>query len=232
LDDVPLAVSDNSPWTKPVAITFDDGYLDTYTHAFPILQKYRMTATIMLVSERIGGQNTWDCGRAESVSLLTLDQIREMERDGIRFGAHGAVHASLSDISIEDVRRELIGSKAKLEAILGHEISTLAYPFGRCSPEVCRIAEEAGFRAAFGVDQHPHTMLNFSRIDAARCGGTSLVWRLKTSGIYHRLRQSSRLRAVSKLLKRGLMRKTALRMGSSTQRLVPRGATRIAERQC
>lgn len=201
LDDVPSAMAQQPPRKKPVAITFDDGYQDTYTHAFPILKKYGMMATVMLVSDCIGGRNVWDEGKAESAPLLSLDEIREMQKSGMRFGAHGAVHASLPDIGAEGARCELAGSKARLEALLGQEVSTLAYPFGRSTPEVCRIAEEVGFTAAFGVDQKTHAMLNFSRIDAARCRGNTFLWRLKLSGVYHRLRQIRSLRMLNNLHK-------------------------------
>jgi peptidoglycan/xylan/chitin deacetylase (PgdA/CDA1 family) len=204
LDEVPLAVSDASPWRKPIAITFDDGYRDNYTHALPLLKKYGHTATIMLVSERIGGRNDWDLGMAESAPLLCLEEIREMERSGIRFGAHTATHPSLPDISLEQVRSELAGSKLKLEQLLGHEVSTLAYPYGRYTPEVCRIAAEAGFAAAFSVQPRCHSMHSFSRIDAAAFKGDTPLWRLSVSGAYYRLKRLRVLRALNYVRKRGI----------------------------
>lgn len=168
LDDVPLAVGDHSSWSKPVAITFDDGYQDTFTHALPILQRFGMTATVMLVSDHIGGRNTWDAGKSADAPLLSLDEIRVLANAGISFGAHTATHPSLPDISLEAVRHELIDSKAKLESLLGHEISTLAYPYGRKAPEICRLAEETGYSAAFGVDHDTHSMFNFNRISTLR----------------------------------------------------------------
>jgi len=202
LDEVPLAASDNSPWKKPVAITFDDGYRDTYTHAFPILQKHGFTATVMLVSECIGGRNTWNGDASASAPLLSVEEIREMEQCGIRFGAHTATHPSLPDISFAQVRSELADSKAQLEQLLGQEIRTLAYPYGRCTPDVCRVAEEVGFEAAFATEHGALTLHNFSRIDAARCSGDTFAWRLKVSGIYDKLRMNRTLRKLNELRKR------------------------------
>jgi len=202
LDDVPVAASSHSSWRRPVAITFDDGYLDTYTHAFPILKKYGMTATIMLVSDCIGGENSWDQGKAKSVPLLSVDEICELRKGGMLFGAHGATHLSLPDVGSDEVWRELAGSKSKLESLLGQEVTTLAYPYGRATPEICRIAQEVGFTAAFGVDQRTHSMFNYGRIDAARCRGNTLLWRLKVSGLYHWLRQNGSLRMLQRVQKR------------------------------
>jgi peptidoglycan/xylan/chitin deacetylase (PgdA/CDA1 family) len=189
LEDVPAAVSDRSPWRKPIAISFDDGYQDTYTHAFPILEKYGLVATIMLVSECIGGRNTWDFGKAESAPLLSLREIRELEMSGMSFGAHGTIHLSLADVDADTARRELAESKATLEGILGREISTFAFPYGHSTPDVCRIAQEAGYVAAFGVDQTTHSLFNFSRIDAAAFRGNTHRWQLKVAGTYHAVRK-------------------------------------------
>ncbi len=202
LGEVPLAASDRSPWKKPVAITFDDGYLDTYTHAYPILNKYGLTATVMLVSDHIGGKNSWDYGKAESTRLASMDEIREMERGGIRFGSHGASHTSLTEMSLQQAQRELVDSKAKLEDMLGHEVPTLAYPFGRSTRDICKIAQKAGYVAACGIEQRAHTLFNLSRVDAAACKGNSVVWRLKVAGVHHRLRQNRGLRALNGFRKR------------------------------
>ena len=202
LSDVRTALGEESRWNKPVAISFDDGYLDTYTHAYPILKKYGMTATIMLVSDYIGGQSVWDGNREEPAQLLSLDKIKEMERNGMHFGAHSAKHPSLPDVGMEEVRRELAGSKAKLEALLGHDVGTFAYPYGRSTAEVRQIAMEVGFIASFGVEHWNHSLHNFSRIDCASCPGNTLLWRLKVSGIYLRLRQNRMLRILCNIKKR------------------------------
>jgi peptidoglycan/xylan/chitin deacetylase (PgdA/CDA1 family) len=202
LDDVPIAASPQSSWRKPVAITFDDGYRDTLTHALPILKKHRFTATIMLVSDCIGGDNAWDGGRAEPAPLLSREEIRELRHEGMHFGSHTATHPLLPEIDSAGVRSELAGSKARLEELLGVPIRALAYPYGRSTPEVRRIAAEVGYVAAFGVDHGSSSLLDYSRIDAARYRGDTLAWRLKLAGLHHRLRQLRRLRQLNHLRKR------------------------------
>ena len=195
LDDVPEAVKDGRPrWKKPVVITFDDGYLDTYTNAFPILRKYGVKATVMLVSNLIGSTNTWDREWAETVPLLTLNEIKEMSRHGISFGSHGTNHKSLTDLSAEEAWEDISGSKAELEALLGDEVRTFAYPFGRSVPEHSDMAKEAGYLAACSIEKPQHSLFGLSRINAAAYPGNTLMWRMKVSGLHFRLRQNQTIR--------------------------------------
>jgi peptidoglycan/xylan/chitin deacetylase (PgdA/CDA1 family) len=202
LDKVPIAVSAQSSWNRPVAISFDDGYLDNYTHAFPILQKYGLVATIMLVSDLIGGRNLWDAGKFETAKLMSIEKVREMEQYGIFFGAHTATHPSLSAVSLAQARRELAACKDKLEQLLGHEVTTLAYPYGRSTPQVWRAAAELGYTAAFGVERWGTGVMDFGRIDAAASRGDTLLWRMKVSGDYLRLRENNLLRMAYQLPKK------------------------------
>jgi peptidoglycan/xylan/chitin deacetylase (PgdA/CDA1 family) len=102
-------------------------------------------------------------------------------------------------VSLENARHELTTSKASLESLLGHEISTLAYPYGRTNPDIRRLAAEAGYTAAFSVDQHAHSLFNLNRIDSARHMGATLVWQLKLSGLYQRLRQHRGLKMLNRM---------------------------------
>ena len=77
--------------SRRVAITIDDGYLDTLTNALPILQKFDFTATIFLVAKRVGGVNDWDeTPSLRGAPLLTWEQVWELAGGGIGFGAHTA----------------------------------------------------------------------------------------------------------------------------------------------
>jgi peptidoglycan/xylan/chitin deacetylase (PgdA/CDA1 family) len=202
LDEVPRVLAGTAPWRKPVAITFDDGYRDTLTHAFPLLEKHGLMATIMLVSDCIGGYNAWDCEKTDAAPLLSVEELRKLAQRGVRFGAHGATHAALPELALDAVHDELLGCKRKLEQLLDCPISTLAYPYGRSTARVREVAEELGFIAAFGVDHGSRALFNYSRIDAAAYRGDSLVWRMKVRGIYDSLRQSRGLRSLNSLRRR------------------------------
>ena len=203
LDDLAVAASNgDSPWTKPVIITFDDGYRDTFTNALPILKKYQLGATVLLVSAHVGGSNLWDLGGAEASPLVGLDEIREMAMNGIRFGAHGVTHRRLTELSAEEAYGEIAGSKAALEDMLGCDVGAFAFPHGRSTPAHSEMARQAGYVAACGIEQREHSLFKLSRVDVGSCRGSQLLWRLKVSGVYHQARQRGSLRMLKTIARR------------------------------
>lgn len=140
---------------RPVAITFDDGYENVYTHAFPILRRYGFTATVYLVGELIGKTNRWDEREGiTSARLMNVPQITEMDRSGVQFGAHTMNHPHLSNIPIDEAVHEIAYGKGYLEALLGKPVETFCYPYGPTSynKRIRRIVIESGYRAACGCD--------------------------------------------------------------------------------
>jgi peptidoglycan/xylan/chitin deacetylase (PgdA/CDA1 family) len=122
---------------KSVSITFDDGWYDSYTRAFPVLQRRGISATIFLVSGRIGLDG-----------YLGWKEIREMREGGIRFGAHSVSHPRLTEISLAEARSEIGDCKKALEDGLGEEIPLFCYPYGFFNRTVRDFVEEAGYRGA------------------------------------------------------------------------------------
>ena len=126
---------------KPVLITFDDGYTDNYTHAFPILKKYGLRATIFVIPAFTGvypGYMTWD-------------QLKEMEANGITVESHTMTHPKLEELPDDEIRSELLNSKTLLEENLGHPIEFLAYPTGTYNLHIAGIAEDIGYKGAFTI---------------------------------------------------------------------------------
>jgi peptidoglycan/xylan/chitin deacetylase (PgdA/CDA1 family) len=135
---------------KPVVITFDDGYLDTYSTAFPILQRYGLTATVFIVSGCIGAtSDAW--GPPTPAPLLTWSQIDEMSRAGISFQSHTRTHPDLTRCRDAVALSELAGSRAEIEDHVGRAVNALAYPFGRFDARVLGLAERAGYRIAWAA---------------------------------------------------------------------------------
>ena len=212
LKDVIAHIEQGTPLpTNPVAVTFDDGFADTYRYAFPILRRYRIPATIFvstgyvetgepfwfeLVSYLIyrvaphslepqnGVQlptgNSWaertaslrrlhgllkDLPNSERLKILDVwmhrystelahgaahhgrpiswDQIAEMAASGIAFGSHTVSHPNLTQVTDEDLKRELTESKTILESKLQQPIDTIAYPIGTPSAFNARVLTAA-----------------------------------------------------------------------------------------
>lgn len=133
---------------KPVIITFDDGYRTLLQHAFPILQKHQLSATVFVVTQQIGGRNQWDRPRQfPERPLLTADEIRQWCAAGLEFAPHSRTHAHLTDCAAEQMRDEICGSAVDLMEITGVRASCFAYPYGEQNAAV-REATKACFPLA------------------------------------------------------------------------------------
>lgn len=128
---------------KPVLLTFDDGYLDNYTVAYPILKERGMKAAIFLITDYVGRYPNY----------LTWEQAREMQKNGIEFGSHTLNHVDLTQCaSAAEVRRQLVNSKSALEWRLERPIEFLAYPCGQRNEMIIAQLKDTGYRAAFTVE--------------------------------------------------------------------------------
>ena len=161
-DDLLANLQDNAPLPdKPVLITFDDGYRDTYTNAYPILKKYGFTATVFLITDVVG-HNDW---------YVNWQQVKEMHQAGFVIGSHTLRHVPLTTLSPAEALFQLQKSKEGIEWRLGVPVKYFAYPTGAYNAEVIELVKEAGYRAAFSV--------NFGRT-----GKTSNIYALERIPIF------------------------------------------------
>jgi peptidoglycan/xylan/chitin deacetylase (PgdA/CDA1 family) len=114
-----------SDQNRKVVLTFDDGYADFLTNAWPILAELDMSATVYLPTSFIGKQSKIFKGR----KCLTWRQVLELYDQGIFLGTHTANHVQLHDLSWPDIEKELLDSRRCLENQLGHPVHEFAYPY-------------------------------------------------------------------------------------------------------
>jgi len=121
---------------KTVVLTFDDGYEDFYTTAYPALQKYGWKATLYIISGKIGGP------------YMSWQQIQELHTAGFEIGAHTVDHPDLAKLSVAQQRHEIFDSKATLEQEIGAPVTAFCYPSGQHTPDTVQLVKEAGFTSA------------------------------------------------------------------------------------
>ncbi|MCX7017083.1 MAG: polysaccharide deacetylase family protein [Candidatus Sumerlaeota bacterium] len=130
---------------RAVALTFDDGFLDNYESAFPLLRRHGAAATFFVTTGPIGAAN------ADAAPHMTSDQLRELDRAGMAIGSHTVSHARLARLDPDAARRELAESKARLESILEKPVRWLCYPRGSFNREVATMAKQLGYVGACSV---------------------------------------------------------------------------------
>ena len=139
---------------KPIILTFDDGYRDNFTYAFPLLKKFSFPAVIFLVTDRQRRTNFWDADEPQ-VPLMSDAEIREMSAAGIEIGSHTVSHADLTRCPSTELQLELSDSKKALEDLLGKSIVSLAYPYGKVNKTVKAAAAGTGYSFALAADSGP-----------------------------------------------------------------------------
>jgi peptidoglycan/xylan/chitin deacetylase (PgdA/CDA1 family) len=110
---------------RTVVITFDDGFRDFATAAWPILEEYRYTATVFLPTGFIRDKRASFLGR----ECLTWSEVRTLHANGITFGTHTVDHPKLHDMSWEEIHGQLSNSRQHLQNQLPTVVRAFAYPF-------------------------------------------------------------------------------------------------------
>jgi peptidoglycan/xylan/chitin deacetylase (PgdA/CDA1 family) len=138
---------------RPVLITFDDGYQDFLSEAWPLLKRYGFGATVFLVTEAVGLSNVWDSAYGETIPLLDWAGIRQLRSEGVEFGSHTATHRPLTGLSHEEVVREAVRSRAAIARELADIVDTISYPHGEFDPSIQHLVGAAGY--VFGLSCRP-----------------------------------------------------------------------------
>jgi peptidoglycan/xylan/chitin deacetylase (PgdA/CDA1 family) len=124
---------------RPVVITFDDGNLDIYQYAYPIMHEMGFVGTFYIVANRL-----------HSNGFVNASQLGEMINDGWEVGSHSMSHVDLTlDHSV--ARFEILQSRLTLEDALGVSINTFAYPYGKIDEFIADQTSQYGYQAAMGL---------------------------------------------------------------------------------
>lgn len=169
--------------SRAVVITFDDGYRNTFTHAFPILKKYDIPATAFIIVNEVG--------RSQG-DRLDWSDIRQMQESGlVAIGSHCLGPEPLINIRDDGVvRHEIFASKKALEEKLGVRVNFFSYPEGMFTPYIRQLVIDAGYTAAVATNPGKHRFYPSNDIFAlkrlrisASCGNLFVFW-FKSSGYY------------------------------------------------
>lgn len=134
-------------------LTFDDAYADLIAHAFPVLEKYRFSATVFVPTSLAGSEIACSPSNPDAfLPLMSRNEIAHWAKKGIEFGAHSRTHADLTTLPAGELDGEIAGSGNDLAAWLGEPVSAFAYPYGH-SDDRARAVASTHFAVAFGIEE-------------------------------------------------------------------------------
>lgn len=162
---------------KALIVTFDDAYAELEQDATPVLAANGQTATVYACAGLLGAEA--DALRPagdpihEGARLMDADALRRLRAGGFAVGSHSLTHPHLPGLDDADLRDEVAGSRASLEASLSEEVRHFAYPFGDYDERVEAAVDAAGYASAVTTDAGalPAPPLRLPRIYVGREDG-------------------------------------------------------------
>lgn len=133
-----LTTGKNIP-KKSVAITFDDGYVDNYTYAYPILKSLGFKATIFMITDAVDKHR----------NFLTSSMLKEMSANNISIQSHTFHHLELDKLSYAQQLEELKDSKDFLDNLLNQNTDMICYPVGKFNEDTIKAAQAYGYKLGF-----------------------------------------------------------------------------------
>jgi peptidoglycan/xylan/chitin deacetylase (PgdA/CDA1 family) len=190
---------------KQVVLTFDDGYQDFLINALPILLRYRLPATVFLVTGMLGQATTWSRYNKE-IPLMTEQEVYQVKKHGIGLGSHTVSHVDLTSIADDELWWQLVKSRTTLSDF-GETFYSFSYPWGKYTEREVTALKSAGYECAVTVGEPVY----FFRPDLFQLGRLvmqrnldleSFQCMIKSKTRLHRF--SVRFRALKKLVQKAV----------------------------
>lgn len=134
-------------------ITFDDGLVDNYTNAYPILKELGLKAYFFIIVSKVG-----------TSGYMSWEQIRELKDAGMSIGSHGMTHKLLTELEDKELSDEIKESKMILEKNLGQRIDYFSIPFGSYNAKIIEKIKEVGYKAVFTSNSRDNDKFRLGRI--------------------------------------------------------------------
>jgi peptidoglycan/xylan/chitin deacetylase (PgdA/CDA1 family) len=150
LRDLQVELSRNNSEENLICCTFDDGRLNNYITALPILQEFGLKATFFIISGLVGKYISEPSGKTR---MMSAPQLHELVSLGHEIGSHTVTHPVLTQIPLKDARYEISRSKLSLEDMIGSPVVSFAYPKGAFNQEIRHLVPEAGFENAVTIKE-------------------------------------------------------------------------------
>jgi peptidoglycan/xylan/chitin deacetylase (PgdA/CDA1 family) len=133
-----------------VSITFDDGWTNQYTNAYPMLTKYGLPATFYIISGELTDQPDY----------MTATQVKNLQVAGNEIGSHSVTHPDLTTVSATQLQNEMKNSQVTLQSVVGVPVTNFAYPFGAYNTNTITVGKQY-YQSQRSVDRGLNTKDNF-----------------------------------------------------------------------
>lgn len=142
---------------KPILITFDDGYYSNYEYIYPILKKYKVKASIFVITNNIGKE-------IDNIKYLSWENCLEMQDSGlVEIYSHSTRHIFYNKVPVREVRDDVLESYKIIEENLGKkDLKVFAYPYGAYTNETVRSLKNNGIAMQF-YDIGINNFINFNK---------------------------------------------------------------------
>ena len=170
LDDVVSSAKRNKEFPKkPIVITFDDGYLDNYTYAFPIMKNRGFTGTVFLTTDAVGKTMVFDESKEKIPDkFMSWEDAKKMAAFGFSFGSHSCAHKRMTKLTDEEAWDEITKSKQIIEENLSQPVKYFCYPYGDYNEKIKNFLAQAEYKGACttkrGMNHTPETIFELRRI--------------------------------------------------------------------